>query len=90
MIIGFKIKHYPEMTCFQIGTETEQEAIKLKEKIHNKLCGREDYKNCGVVLNGFDDCKEETPFDYYVNIFCDNENMDSQSIIVNIFDKEAE
>lgn len=89
MITGFKIKHYPEMICFQIGTETEEEALSLKEKCHMSLCGRRDYIECDIVLNGYDDCKDEdgSPFEFYVNIICDNKNMDNQPVIItNIID----
>lgn len=84
MIIGFKIKHYPEMTLFQIGTETEEEALALKEVCYHVLTGRRDYIDSDIVLNGHDDCKDEDggPFKYYANIICDNKNMDHQPVII--------
>lgn len=86
MIVGIKIKHFPEMICFQIGTKTAEDALKLKEKCHKSLCGRKDYIECNIVLNGHDDkCNnDDKTFEYYVNIFCDNENMGPRPVIIDI------
>ena len=60
----------------QLGTKTEEEMLKLKEKIHHALVGRKDYIDCDIILNGTDDNPSDKDIsEHSVNVFFDIAHM---------------
>lgn len=64
------------MGLVQLGTKTEEEMLKLKEKIHHTLVGRKDYIDCDIILNGTDDNPSDKDIaEHAVNVFFDIAHM---------------
>ena len=52
----------------RIETNTEEEMLTIKSRIHDQLVGNKDYIDCNIVLNGSDD-RLENGYEIHLYIF---------------------